>query len=491
MNQPCPAKRAEFTKPELIELQSVGHMLQAWNRGFGVIDFRDPSTIATARAHIASLRWRIGVGALFAVGVALAVDSFQAGASWFLAIALSTCFDAMLGRSYVDTRHSKDQVTTGTLFVWGCAFSVVVTMAMMLHVAAAGGAPGRVLAVLIAASVFVSATLFLFLAPAFMMVTAAPAALCLMLIPFIPAAHGHSEALQGAVGVGCGVAGFLAYVLRAALQSANMVKGLREANAKVKARQREAEAKRVEAEEANKAKSEFLAVMTHELRTPLNAVIGYSEIIHEDLEAEGRKDLAADASRIGGSARHLLGLIDQILNFNSLEDGASSVSARPVNVRALINECVRAHEEDARERGNRMSVRVSADAEIAVTDADKLSVCLSALLSNAVKFTADGLIAVSAERERGERDMLLISVSDTGPGIAEADIQRLFKPFSQLDATTTREKGGMGLGLSVAQRVARALGGSVSVRSEAGTGSTFVIATPMKLLVDAAARAAA
>jgi signal transduction histidine kinase len=280
-------------------------------------------------------------------------------------------------------------------------------------------------------------------------------------------------------------------VTRSALNNGKMVEGWRAAHQAAKDRQLEAELKRAEAEEANRAKSEFLAVMTHELRTPLNAVIGYAEIIQEDLDAEGRKELSDDAGRITGSARHLLGLIDQILNLSNMDAGVDGLSPRDVDVRKLIEEAIHSVEDDARSAGNRISLRVAAEVERLYTDGGKLAVCLAALMSNAVKFTSNGLIAVTAEREYADCEMLVLSVSDTGVGIAAADMPKLFKPFVQLDSTATRAKGGMGLGLSIAQRMANTLGGAVTVTSESGAGSTFVVRVPMKLVVPAAVRAAA
>jgi signal transduction histidine kinase len=348
-----------------------------------------------------------------------------------------------------------------------------------------------VLGVLIAASSLVSVMMFTFQAPRFMYLAAIPPTIALMAMPLIPFDPAALNAAQGALGVGCGVVGFLAYVTRSALNNGKMVAGWKAAHQAAKDRQLEAEVKRAEAEEANRAKSEFLAVMTHELRTPLNAVIGYAEIIQEDLEAEGRTELAGDAVRITGSARHLLGLIDQILNLSSMEAGNDGLAPRDLDVRKLIEEAVHAVEEEARSSGNRISMRVSADAERAHTDGGKLAVCLSALLSNAVKFTANGLIAVSADCERLDEEVLVLSVSDTGVGIAASDMPKLFKPFTQLDGSATREKGGMGLGLSIAQRMAHTLGGAVTVTSEPGVGSTFTIRAPLKLARVQPARAAA
>jgi signal transduction histidine kinase len=447
-----------------------------------VINFQDPSMFAAARAHVSSLRWRVGVGALFALGASFVLDSFAAGFGWFLAVVLSTCFDAMLGNSYLESRGAGDRRTAGVLFVWGCAFSIAIFSAMTLYLAAAGGGPGRILSTLMAASALVSVMLFLFQAPGFMMVTAAPATLCLLAMAFLPFAPGPADAWEGAVGAGCGSAGFLAYVARAAFYNGRMVAGLKQANKHARDRQLEAEAKRAEAEEANRAKSEFLAVMTHELRTPLNAVIGYAELIQEDLHAEGRSPLAEDAGRITGSARHLLGLIDQILNLSSMDAGQDGLAPRELDVRKLIEDTVATVQDDAHAAGNRISMRVATAAERAFTDGDKLGVCVAALLSNAVKFTSNGLIAVTAEHEECDgRDWLLISVSDTGAGIAEADLHRVFMPFTQIDSTATRAKGGMGLGLSIAQRMAHTLGGQLTATSEVGAGSTFTLRTPLRL----------
>lgn len=456
-----------------------------------MIDLQDASMLAAARGQVKSLRWRLMVGALFAAGAAFVLQSAAAGFGWYLALALSLCFDYMLGNSYLQQRGAEDRKTAGVLFIWGTFFSITIFAAMPLALAAMGGGPGRVLGVLIAASSLVSVMMFTFQAPRFMYLAAIPPTLALMAMPLIPFGPAAANATQGAIGVGCGVGGFLVYVGRSALNNANMVAGWKSAHQMAKERQREAELKRAEAEEANRAKSEFLATMTHELRTPLNAVIGYAEIIQEDLDAEGRQELSGDASRITASARHLLGLIDQILNLASMDAGSDGLHTRDVNVRTLIEEAVSAVQDDARAAGNRISMRVAAEAERAYTDGGKLAICLAALLSNAVKFTSQGVIAVTADCERLDRDTLVIAVSDTGVGISADDVPKLFKPFTQLDGSATREKGGMGLGLSIAQRMALALGGAVSVSSEPGRGSTFTLRAPLRLVAQTAARAAA
>lgn len=457
-----------------------------------MLKFSDPTMLSAARGRVSTLRWRLAIGALFALGAASMLDSISAGFSWYLVLCLAMGFDTMLGHSYLEARGDEARRTGGALFVWGCVFSICVFATMPVVLAALGGGPGRVLGVLMAASSLVSVMLFTFQAPRFMLISAAPAVVALLAMPFIPFHEGPASALQGALGVGCGVTGFLAYIGRSALNNTKMINGWRAANQAAKDRQLEAEVKRAEAEEANRAKSEFLAVMTHELRTPLNAVIGYAEIIQEDLDAEGRTEQSGDAGRITSSARHLLGLIDQILNLSSIDAGQEGVALRDVDIRKLLEDSVASMQDDAREAGNRISLRVSAEAEHAYSDGNKLAVAVAAILSNAVKFTAQGLIAVTAEIERtGADDTLTIAVSDTGVGIGKDQLATIFKPFTQLETGSTRSKGGMGLGLSIAQRMANALGGEVTVVSELGSGSTFTLRTPLRVKPAQSVRAAA
>jgi signal transduction histidine kinase len=457
-----------------------------------ILNFNDPTMLAAARGRHATLRWRIGIGVLFTAAAIAVLDSIPAGVSWFLVLCLAMAFDQVLAKSYIDSRGVEDRRTAGGLYAWGCFFSICVFAAMPIALAAMGGGPGRVLGVLMAASSLVRVTLSTFQAPRFMLISTLPATAALFVMPLIPFGPGPADALQATFGVGCGVAGFLAYMGRSAFSNTKMVAGWRAANAAAKERQLEAEVRRAEAEEANRAKSEFLAVMTHELRTPLNAVIGYAEIIQEDLAAEGRKELVDDAGRITTSARHLLGLIDQILNMSSMDAGHEGLALRDVDVRKLIDDAVLNIQDEARAAGNRMSVRVSAEAERAYTDGNKLAVSLAALMSNAVKFTQNGLIAVTAEIERHNgAEELVIAVSDTGIGIAKEDLPRAFQPFTQIESGATRSKGGMGLGLSIAQRVIQALGGEIVATSEFGAGSTFSIRLPMREHVSAPELAAA
>jgi signal transduction histidine kinase len=457
-----------------------------------VLKFNDPGMLSAARGRVTSLRWRFVLGAIFAIGASFVLTSASAGIGWYLALGMVMVFDHMLGSSYLQARGEKTRTTAGVLFVWGSVFSLFVYAAMPVALATFGGGPGRVLGVLMAASSLVSVMLFTFQAPRFMVLSAAPATIALLIMPFISFHEAPANELQGAIGVGCGVIGFIAYITRAALSNMKMVAGWKAANQAAKERQLEAELKRAEAEEANRAKSEFLAVMTHELRTPLTAVIGYAELINEDLAAEGRGELAEDAARITASARHLLGLIDQILNMSSIDAGHEGLALRDVDVRKVLEETVAALQDEARDAGDRISIRVAADAERAHTDGGKLAVSMAALVSNAVKFTSNGLIAITAERDVIDgRDMLVIAVSDTGIGIAADQLARIFLPFTQVEDAATRTKGGMGLGLSIALRMAKTLDGDIVAASEQGVGSTFTLRVPLRLHAATPARAAA
>lgn len=448
----------------------------------GVLKLHDPSMLAAARGRLSSVGFRLGQTALFAVGCAFVLNSFSAGFGWLLAMTLLIGFDYMLGKSYLEARSARERETAGGLFVWGCTFTLLIFAAMTVVVSAAGGPSGRALSVLLATSALVSVVLSHYRARAFMFITSTPASLCLLIAPLVPDQASPASAMQGAIGVTCGIIAFLAYLGRAAVTNSHLLTGLEAATKSARERQVEAEAKRADAEAANRAKSEFLTTMTHELRTPLNAVIGYAEIIGEDMEAEGKADAARDAQRITSSARHLLGLIDQILQLSMLETGRAELDITEFSVRHLIEDAAAAVAVAAKENGNRLATRVAADVTMARTDRGKLGLCLGHLLSNAAKFTQGGLIAVTVERESVDGcDWVKIAVSDTGIGMKPEQVAKAFQAFTQLDGSTTRAQGGMGLGLSFTQRTAQLLGGSVSVESELGKGSTFTLRAPLRL----------
>ena len=234
-----------------------------------------------------------------------------------------------------------------------------------------------------------------------------------------------------------------------------------------------------EADAANLAKSQFLANMSHELRTPLNAVIGYAEILQEDAEDEGNASAVQDLSRILSAAKHLLSLLNEILDLSKIEAGRMDVSAAEFCPRELIDELVDTMRPAAEANRNTLLVAGPRPEGFAHTDALKLRQCLLNFLSNACKFTQDGEVEISYERRAHDGvDHLFFTVRDTGIGMSSEQLSRLFQPFVQADPSITQRYGGTGLGLTITRRLAQLLGGDVSVRSKQGAGSTFTLRLP-------------
>ena len=236
-------------------------------------------------------------------------------------------------------------------------------------------------------------------------------------------------------------------------------------------------AARREAEEASRAKSEFLAVMSHELRTPLNAVIGYTDLLHVGIPEPLSPAVLRQLDRIGGAARHLLLLIEEILTFSRIETAAEEVRPLPTNVAEVVEESVELVRPVAEHKGLSLSVRATGGPLVLETDRGKLGQVLAHLLSNAVKFTPRGEVRVEAERVE---DGVEVRVRDTGVGIAPEHLEKVFEPFWQVQQGNTREVGGMGLGLAVSQRLAHLLGGHLRVESIPGEGSVFTLRLPLR-----------
>ncbi len=231
------------------------------------------------------------------------------------------------------------------------------------------------------------------------------------------------------------------------------------------------------AEDASRAKSAFLANMSHELRTPLNAVLLYSELLHKDAEDEGLPHLLPDIQRIHGAGKHLLGLIDGILDLSRIETGRMAVGPEGVDLQALVSGAFEVLRPRAEAQGNRLVCDVGGGLEGFRTDPKKLALILHNLLENAVKFTRDGSVDVRARRE-GER--VRLEVRDTGIGMAPEQAGRIFQEFTQADESSTRRYGGMGLGLTLSQRLCQLLGGSIEVESVEGRGTCFTLRLPLE-----------
>jgi signal transduction histidine kinase len=242
------------------------------------------------------------------------------------------------------------------------------------------------------------------------------------------------------------------------------------------------------AEAASRSKSAFLANMSHELRTPLNAIIGYSEMLREDAEAAGNTGFVTDLSRILAAGKHLLGLINDVLDLSKIEAGKVDIRLERFAIAELVQGAVAMIRPLAEQNHAVVEVKCPHDLGTMYSDPAKVRQSLLNLLSNAAKFTSGGTITVDVAREPShdhegpgpdpDSDWVLFHVSDSGIGMTPEQISRLFQPFTQADASTTRRYGGTGLGLTITRRFCRLLGGDVTVTSTIGRGSTFTLRLP-------------
>jgi adenylate cyclase len=233
------------------------------------------------------------------------------------------------------------------------------------------------------------------------------------------------------------------------------------------------------ADQANRTKSTFLANMSHELRTPLNAIIGYSEILQEDVTDLGQQSLVADLKKIEGAGRHLLGLINDILDLSKIEAGRMDVFIEDIDIVPLLEEVRAIIVPMAEKNGNAVKFSVAEKLGTMRTDRTKLKQSLLNILSNASKFTQNGELTLLAERfETDHQPMVRFAISDTGIGMTQEQLSRLFQAFSQADASTAKQYGGTGLGLAITRNFCQLLGGDVTVVSKPGEGSIFTITLP-------------
>jgi signal transduction histidine kinase len=226
----------------------------------------------------------------------------------------------------------------------------------------------------------------------------------------------------------------------------------------------------------------FLANMSHELRTPLNAILGYSEMLEEEAAELSPEAVADDVRKIQTAGRHLLSLIDDILDMSKIEAGKMTVQLEPLTVEPLIAELLATVTGQAEKNGNTIAA-TAAGARPVLADALRLRQCLLNLLSNACKFTRDGHVTLEIV---SEGDWVSFHVRDTGIGMTAAQQAKLFQEFSQVDDSTTRRYGGTGLGLALTKRFCDMMGGAIAVESEPGIGSTFTLRLPAAAAVTAA-----
>ena len=240
------------------------------------------------------------------------------------------------------------------------------------------------------------------------------------------------------------------------------------------------------AEQGTRAKSAFLANMSHELRTPLNAIIGYAEMLSEDAREAGRAADSADLQKIQDAGKHLLGLIDSILDLSKIEAGKMTLFLETFDLKVLIESVGQTVAPLAAKNGNELVIRCPADVGHIHADLTKIRQTLFNLLSNACKFTRGGTITLTATREAGETgSWIVFQVSDTGIGMTPDQQAKVFESFTQADESTTRTYGGTGLGLAITKSLCELMGGEIALSSTPGQGTTFTVHLPATMRIAA------
>jgi PAS domain S-box-containing protein len=236
---------------------------------------------------------------------------------------------------------------------------------------------------------------------------------------------------------------------------------------------------------ANRAKSAFLANMSHELRTPLNAIIGYSEMLQEEADDLGQAELAPDLAKINAAGKHLLALINDVLDLSKIEAGKMELYLEEFSVAALIKEVSAILQPVVAKNSNTLQVRQAPNPGTMRADLTKVRQAIFNLLSNASKFTDHGTVTLEVGREsRPGGDWLSFTVSDTGIGMTQEQLGKLFQAFAQAEVSTARRYGGTGLGLAISRRFCHMMGGEIFAQSQLGVGSTFTIRLPAQVVAD-------
>jgi signal transduction histidine kinase len=231
-------------------------------------------------------------------------------------------------------------------------------------------------------------------------------------------------------------------------------------------------------QQASENKSQFVSSMSHELRTPLNAIIGLTEMMVKNAARFGTEKAQEPLQRVNRAGTHLLGLINQVLDLSKIEAGKLELNPQTVQLAPLINEVIGTAGQLAERNKNRLVVDAQEDLGALTVDPMRLRQILLNLLSNACKFTKAGEVRLAARRVSNGRHFVEFAVSDTGIGMTAEQQAKLFEEFSQADRTTAQQFGGTGLGLAITRKLARMMGGDVTVTSEPGKGSVFTVRLP-------------
>ena len=268
-------------------------------------------------------------------------------------------------------------------------------------------------------------------------------------------------------------------------QLKNEIMDHKKTEATLKQHQHDLSLARDQAFEASQAKSVFLANMSHELRTPLNAIIGYADMLFEDATRAANQQQISDLEKIIASGRHLLSIIDNVLDLSKIESGELRTDLNEVSLDSLIQELSLTISPIAEFNHNTFTVNCPPGIGTLYTDARKLRQCILNILENACKFTQHGKIRIDVEEEnKNGQEWLKFSVSDTGIGISEEQARKIFSDFTQADSSTTKHYAGAGLGLSLSKKYCELLGGLITFVSEEGKGTTFIVSVPKRVKQD-------
>jgi signal transduction histidine kinase len=229
---------------------------------------------------------------------------------------------------------------------------------------------------------------------------------------------------------------------------------------------------------ASQHKSQFLANMSHELRTPLNAILGYTELILDNIYGDTPDRMRSVLDRVQSNGKHLLGLINDVLDLSKIEAGQLTLSLSDYSIKDVVHSVFAAVESLATEKKLALKIELPSELPAARGDERRLTQVLLNLVGNAIKFTDTGEVAIKAAAANGS---YTLSVHDTGPGIDLSDQVKIFEEFQQADSSATKKKGGTGLGLAIARRIVEMHGGRMWVESEIGQGATFFVTVPVKV----------
>jgi signal transduction histidine kinase/CheY-like chemotaxis protein len=430
---------------------------------------------------IVGLDYRVRIPGMLVVGL-FALSHFSRlphGPLLFVAIVLTALVwphaAYFLSRRARDTKQAELRNLLVDSFIVGCwiaamSFSLWPTVAMIATMMngtlavggwklAGKGAVGLLVGVLAAGAVLGFHTLF-----AADPVTTALSIGGLMLMTSMYGIHSHIQTSR---------------VLKAKADLSAQNEQIQEQNRVIEHARQSALEARDAAEDANRAKSAFLANMSHELRTPLNAIIGYSEMLEEDAEAAGDKSFVADLQKIRSAGKHLLGLINDVLDLSKVEAGKMKLYLETFDVARVVEEVVATARPLVEKNANTLEVRCAANVGQLREDITKVRQVLLNLLSNAAKFTEKGNISLDVTREEDVAGTWVVfRVRDTGIGMTPEQLGRLFQAFSQADGSTQRKYGGTGLGLALSRKFCVMMGGDINAESRPGKGSTFTMRLP-------------